>query len=114
MHVHAALEVSLCKKFPENEICPPLAYIPVAARVGYIGNMQCLPKEKDLAISTQVFLNLMKLIIALPLINIDLISELSQHIQISVMVSHVSGEDHLDDYLSDPTIICPIEVLKYV
>ena len=76
--------------------------------------MQCLPKEKDLAIGAQVFLNLMKLIIALPLVNIDLISELPQHIQISVMVSHVSSEDHLDDYLSDFSIICPIIILKDV
>jgi len=52
LHVHATLEVPLCEKFPENEIRPPLAHVPVTARVRDVGNMQCLPKEKDLAIGT--------------------------------------------------------------
>jgi hypothetical protein len=44
LHVHAALEVSLSEKFPENEIRPPLAHVPVTARVRNVGNMQRLPK----------------------------------------------------------------------
>lgn len=39
LHVHAALEVSLCEKFPENEISPLLAHIPVTARVSNVSNM---------------------------------------------------------------------------
>jgi hypothetical protein len=56
----------------------------------------------------------MKLVIALPLINIDLISELPEDIQVRVMVSHVSSEDHLDDDLSDLSVIGPIKGFKDV
>ena len=114
MHVHAALEVSLSEKLPENKICPLLAHIPVTAWVSNVGNVQCLPKKKDFAIGTQVLFNLMKLIIALPLVNIDLISELSEHIQVRVMVCHICRKDHLDNDLSDLTVICPVKVLKDV
>jgi hypothetical protein len=114
LHVHTALEVSLSEKFPKNKVCPLLAYIPVTARVCNVGNMQCLPKKKDLAIGAQVLLNLMKLVIALPLVNIDLISELPEHIQVRVMISHVCSEDHLDDDLSYLTVIGPIKGFKDV
>jgi hypothetical protein len=114
LHVHATLEVSLSEKFPEDEIRPPLAHVPVTARVRDVGNMQCLPKEKDLAIGTQVLLDLVKLVITLPLVDIDLISELPEDVQVCVMVGHVRSEDHLDDNLSDLAVICPIKVLKDV